>query len=71
MNVGERVRWHLVSLGSVLDVHVPSWGSHTLLSHSQRVDYTLMMSSSMTTLDMIPAEVRGVGRLRFFQSICF
>jgi FtsP/CotA-like multicopper oxidase with cupredoxin domain len=53
MKKGDRVRWHLVALGSEVDVHTPHWHGETVLHHGYRKDTVNMMAGTMTSVDMI------------------
>ncbi len=57
MRVGERVRWHVISLGDEQDLHGVHWHGATLLSDGHRVDAIELIPASMKTLDMVPDDV--------------
>jgi len=57
MQVGERVRWHVISLGDEQDLHGVHWHGATLLSDGHRVDSIDLIPASMKTLDMVPDDV--------------
>ena len=52
MVAGERVRWHLVALGTEVDLHTPHWHGHTGLINGRRTDVVDLLPASMKTLDM-------------------
>lgn len=53
MKVGEKVRWHLIAMGSEVDLHTPHWHGHTGLIEGHRTDVVELMPASMKSLDMI------------------
>lgn len=53
MEEGEKVRWHLVALGSEVDLHTPHWHGHTGLINGRRTDVVELLPASMKTLDMV------------------
>jgi len=53
MTDGEKVRWHLVALGSEVDLHTPHWHGHTGLINGHRTDVVELLPASMKTLDMV------------------
>lgn len=54
MKVGERVRWHVLSLGTEVDLHTPHWHGSTLLVSGKREDVVQLMPAARITADMIP-----------------
>ncbi|HKP59216.1 MAG TPA: multicopper oxidase domain-containing protein [Polyangiales bacterium] len=54
MTQGERVRWHLVTLGTEVDLHTPHWHGNTVLSQGHRTDVVELLPASMRTVDMVP-----------------
>lgn len=50
---GEKVRWHLVALGTEVDLHTPHWHGHTGLINGRRTDVVELLPASMKTLDMV------------------
>lgn len=54
MRVGERVRWHVLAMGSEVDLHTPHWHGATLLMAGRRVDVMQLMPAATRTLDMRP-----------------
>ena len=57
MRVGERVRWHVISLGDEQDLHGVHWHGGTLLSDGHRMDAIELIPASMKTLNMVPDNV--------------
>ena len=49
---GESVRWHLVAVGTEVDLHTPHWHGHTGLINGHRTDVVELLPASMKTLDM-------------------
>ncbi|WP_057830006.1 multicopper oxidase domain-containing protein [Colwellia sp. TT2012] len=49
---GEKVRWHLIALGTEVDLHTPHWHGHTGLINGHRTDVVELLPASMKTLDM-------------------
>ncbi len=54
MRAGERVRWHVLAMGTEVDLHTPHWHGATLLMSERRVDVMQLMPASTRTLDMRP-----------------
>lgn len=52
MKVGENVRWHLVALGTEVDLHTPHWHGNTGLLNGRRTDTVDLLPASMRSLDM-------------------
>lgn len=52
MAVGDRVRWHMISIGSEIDVHTPLWHGHSVEYRGRNVAAVGLLPSSMTTVDM-------------------
>jgi FtsP/CotA-like multicopper oxidase with cupredoxin domain len=48
----EKVRWHLIALGTEVDLHTPHWHGHTGLINGRRTDVVELLPASMKTLDM-------------------
>ncbi|NRA82745.1 MAG: multicopper oxidase domain-containing protein [Gammaproteobacteria bacterium] len=49
---GEKVRWHLIALGTEVDLHTPHWHGHTGLINGRRTDVVELLPASMKTLNM-------------------
>jgi manganese oxidase len=54
MKSGERVRWHLISMGTEVDLHTPHWHGQTALMAGMRMDMVELLPGSMKTMDMTP-----------------
>ncbi len=54
MAEGEHVRWHVMSMGTEVDIHTPHWHGATLLENGRRLDTTEIFPASSRTLDMTP-----------------
>jgi len=48
----DRVRWHLIALGTEVDLHTPHWHGHTGLVNGRRTDVVELLPASMKTLNM-------------------
>lgn len=53
MKVGEKVRWHIVGMGTEVDIHTPHWHGATLLQEGHRVDTTEVFPATVKTLDLL------------------
>lgn len=53
MNENERVRWHLISMGTEVDLHTPHWHGGTVVHQGHRKDSVDLLAGSMTSVDMI------------------
>jgi FtsP/CotA-like multicopper oxidase with cupredoxin domain len=53
MMEGEKVRWHLIALGTEVDLHTPHWHGHTGLMDGRRVDTVELLPASMKSVDMV------------------
>ncbi len=54
MDLGERVRWYIIGMGTEVDLHTPHWHGQTLLFGTMRTDVIELLPGSMKTLDMVP-----------------
>ena len=54
MNVGERVRWYVATLGDFNNAHTPHWHGNTVLVAGQRTDVISVAAAQMVTADMQP-----------------
>jgi FtsP/CotA-like multicopper oxidase with cupredoxin domain len=54
MDLGERVRWYIIAMGTEVDLHTPHWHGQTLLWGMMRTDVIEILPGSMKTLDMTP-----------------
>ena len=50
---GHRVRWHLVGLGTEVDLHTAHWHGQTVLDHGRRTDVVELLPGSMVSVDMV------------------
>jgi FtsP/CotA-like multicopper oxidase with cupredoxin domain len=54
MNVGERVRWYLLGLGSESDLHTPHWHGVRLLENGvRRTDVMELLPATMKVADLV------------------
>lgn len=54
MNVGERVRWYLLDMGTETDLHTPHWHGQTALVNGMRTDVVALLPAQMAVADMVP-----------------
>lgn len=54
MNKGEHVRWHLIGLGTEVDLHTPHWHANLVLDRGAYTDVVELLPASMKTVDMTP-----------------
>ncbi len=54
MNMGQRVRWYIIGMGTEVDLHTPHWHGQSLLWGGMRTDVIEILPGSMKTLDMVP-----------------
>ncbi len=52
-NQGDRVRWHLIGMGTEVDIHTAHWHGKTVLSSGHRTDVIELLPNSMKSVDMI------------------
>lgn len=50
---GQRVRWHLVGMGTEVDLHTAHWHGKTVLEQGRRTDVVELLPASMKTVDMV------------------
>ena len=50
---GDSVRWHLVGLGTEVDMHTAHWHGQTVLNAGRRTDVVELLPGTMITVDMI------------------
>ncbi len=55
---GDRVRWHLIGMGTEVDLHSAHWHGQTVLDHGRSTDVVELLPGSMVTVDM-KAETLG------------
>jgi len=53
MKKGDRVRWHLVGMGTEVDLHTPHWHGATVLHQGSRKDTVDLLAGTMTSADML------------------
>jgi hypothetical protein len=53
MKQGDKVRWHLLSMGNEKDLHTPHWHGKTVDYQKHHVDVIELLPGSMATADMI------------------
>ncbi len=51
-NKGDRVRWHLIGMGSEEDIHTAHWHGKTVLSSGHRTDVIELLPNTMRSVDM-------------------
>ena len=52
MQQGDRVRWHLLAMGTEVDLHTAHWHGKTVLNHGRRTDVVELLPASMVSVDM-------------------
>jgi FtsP/CotA-like multicopper oxidase with cupredoxin domain len=52
MNKGEHVRWHLIGLGTEVDLHTPHWHANVVLDRGAYTDVVDLLPSTMKSVDM-------------------
>ena len=52
--MGERVSWHVLGLGTDVDIHLAHWHGVTALRHGHRTDVAEVFPASMKTYDLRP-----------------
>jgi hypothetical protein len=57
MREGERVRWHVMAMGSESDLHTPHWHGHTVTAAGHTKDVTQLLPATTETLDMVADNV--------------
>lgn len=50
---GDSVRWHLVGLGTEVDMHTAHWHGQTVLNAGRRTDVVELLPGTMITVDMV------------------
>ncbi|VAW95009.1 Multicopper oxidase [hydrothermal vent metagenome] len=50
---GDRVRWHLIGMGTEVDIHTAHWHGKTVLSGGHRTDVVDLLPNSMKSADMV------------------
>jgi hephaestin len=54
MQLGDHVRWYMVTLGEAFNFHTPHWHGNTVLVGGQRTDVIALSPAQMITADMVP-----------------
>lgn len=49
---GARVRWHLIGMGSEMDIHTAHWHGQTVVNYGKRTDVVELLPTSMVSVDM-------------------
>ncbi len=52
-NKDDRVRWHLIGMGTEVDIHTAHWHGKTVLAGGHRTDVVALLPNSMQSVDMI------------------
>lgn len=50
---GDRVRWHLVGMGTEVDMHTAHWHGKTVLNAGRRTDVINLLPATMISVDML------------------
>ena len=53
MNVGDRVRWHLLGMGNEVDLHTPHWHAALVKINGTYTDVAELLPASMKSADMV------------------
>jgi hephaestin len=54
MNLGSRVRWNVMGMGTEVDLHTPHWHGNTVLFHGLRQDVVELLPATTLVADMKP-----------------
>jgi hypothetical protein len=54
MQLGQRVRWYVMSMGNEVDLHTPHWHGNTVIAAGMRTDTIGLLPATMTIADMTP-----------------
>jgi len=54
MQVGQHVRWYLMSMGTEVDLHTPHWHGNTVVANGMRADVVGLLPAQMIVADMVP-----------------
>jgi len=54
MEVGDRVRWYTMALGTEVDLHTPHWHGNTVLVGGHRKDVVSLLPADTLVADMVP-----------------
>jgi len=52
VELGQKVRWHLIAMGTEVDLHTAHWHGQTVLENGQRTDVVELLPTSMKSVDM-------------------
>lgn len=52
-SMNDRVRWHLIGMGTEVDIHTAHWHGKTVLEHGRRTDVVELLPTSMVSVDMV------------------
>ena len=52
MNKGDKVRWHLIGMGTEVDLHTPHWHGETVDFYGKRTDVVELLPATMLSVDM-------------------
>ena len=54
MQLGQRVRWYVMSMGNEVDLHTPHWHGNTVIAAGTRTDTIGLLPGTMVIADMTP-----------------
>ncbi|MBO3752188.1 multicopper oxidase domain-containing protein [Streptosporangiaceae bacterium NEAU-GS5] len=54
MRNGQKVRWHVMSMGTEVDLHTPHWHGNTVTVNGMRTDVLSLLPAEMVTANMTP-----------------
>ena len=54
MQVGQKVRWYVMAMGTEVDLHTPHWHGNTVTWVGMRTDVVSLMPAQMVVADMVP-----------------
>jgi len=63
---GDRVRWHIVSLGNAVDIHTPTWEGNTVSYLGHRMTTMQGMPATMRSADSV---TQTMGRFKLFDNV--
>jgi len=49
---GQKVRWHLIAMGTEIDLHTAHWHRQTVQENGHRTDVVELLPNSMKSVDM-------------------
>jgi len=49
---GDNIRWHLLGMGTEIDIHTAHWHGETVLNAGRRTDVINLMPSTMVSVTM-------------------